>query len=166
MFPATGYRTYPLDEGLAWWAHHILSTRVLAEATFSKDKDGALGALMNLWSAVKDWERITRSAAAGILMAQHTILAGELISCMAAGGKSSCVDTAVNALTENVKATGKLFPVDPQGFAALFGPHTELAGAYITDLAKGDMVQFEKHWDEALLNGQLLQGFTDRTFLR
>lgn len=155
-----------LTPGHRWWNHHIFNTRALAEGVFAGDSAAAMQAAGELWNAVKNWELITRSSVAGLLIGQHTILAKLLVDCFAAGGKEACVQTAVDALMSNVEAQRAFFPREPEAFAALFGPHTELAGAYITDLAKGDRESFDQHWAQALENGSRLGDFTDQVFFR
>jgi len=150
--------------GRRWWMHHIFNTRALAEAAMAKDTPSALAAIAELWAAVKEWERITGSATAGVLMGEHTVLAKLLIDCLSLGLGGSCGATAVDALMRNVDSQRVLFPKDPDTFASLFGPHTELAGAYITDLAEGRMEDFNMHFAQAVKNGELLGTFTDRTF--
>jgi hypothetical protein len=141
--------------------HHIMNTRAYLERTLAGDTPGALAALEELWGAVKAWEGITRSWAAGVLMAEHTALAKLLVDCFAQDAGEACTTTAVNALIKNVEAQGKLFPREPARFAELFGVHTKLAGAYITDLAQGRQEDFEAHFVEALQNGEDLAAFTD-----
>ena len=150
--------------GRRWWMHHIFNTRALAEAAMAKDTPSALAAIAELWAAVKEWERITGSATAGVLMGEHTVLAKLLIECLAHKLGDSCAQTAVAALMRNVDSQAQLFPRQPEEFASLFGPHTELAGAYITDLAQGDQAAFQEHFAQAVKNGELLGTFTDRTF--
>lgn len=150
--------------GTVWWMHHILNTRAYAETTLRGDVPGSLKALGELWQAVLDWQSLTKSPVAGVLIAEHTALVKLLVDCLALGKGGSCADTAVDALIRNVETSGKLFPKDPTGFVAFFGPHTKLAGAYIADLANGDKTAFEDHWRQALRNGETLGRFTDQTF--
>jgi hypothetical protein len=152
------------SQGEQWWMHHILNTRAYAETTLKGDVFGSLKALGELWKSVLDWQTLTKSPVAGVLMAEHIALAKLLVDCFAQKKGGSCSDTAVEALLRNVDATAKLFPKDAAGFAGLFGPHTKLAGAYISDLAAGDQQAFEDHWRQALENGQALSKFTDDTF--
>lgn len=150
--------------GRDWWLHHIRNTRAYAEAALAHDTQASLAAVGELWKAVLDWQKITGSPVAGVLIAEHTALAKLLVDCLAGSQGKACVDTAVSALLRNVASQAALFPKDPTGFAALFGPHTELAGAYVTDLANGDQASFQAHWADALKNGEDLGRFTDRTF--
>lgn len=150
--------------GRRWWMHHIFNTRALAEAAMAGDVDSALAAIGELWAAVLEWQKITGSPIAGVLMGEHTVLAKLLIECLAHKLGDSCSQTAVAALMRNVDSQAQLFPKDRETFASLFGPHTELAGAYITDLAEGRMDDFNMHFGQAVKNGELLGAFTDRAF--
>lgn len=151
--------------GTAWWRHHIANTRALAEAAFAGDSAGAVAAVKQLWEAVKNWERLTGSPVAGVLMGEHTVLAKLLVDCLSLNQGEGCVATAVGALMRNVEAHRELFPRRPREFADLFGPHTELAGAYITDLANGNVEEFDAHFAQAVRNGDDLGRFTDQVFL-
>lgn len=150
--------------GRRWWDHHIRNTRALAEAAFAGDNQGALAAVGELWDAVKNWEKLTGSPVAGVLMGEHTVLAKLLVDCLSKNLGQGCADAAVGGLLRNVEAQRALFPRQPGAFAALFGPHTELAGAYITDLSQGNMDDFKAHFAQALANGDQLGAFTDRAF--
>ena len=150
--------------GRRWWMHHIRNTRALAEAAFAGNDKAALAAIGELWSAVKSWELLTKSAVAGVLIGEHTVLAKLLVDCLASGANSACSLTAVDALMRNVEAQRALFPKNAAAFGDLFKTHTELAGAYITDLANKDQEAFQAHWAKALENGDALGAFTDETF--
>jgi len=152
------------SQGRLWWMHHILNTRAYAETSFQNDLPGALKAVGELWRAVLDWQALTHSPVAGVLMGEHTVLVKLLVDCIALGKGNSCADTAVEALLRTVDESAQLFPRDPAGFAALFGPHTQLAGAYITDLANKDQESFQTHWAQALANGEALGRWTDEHF--
>ena len=119
-----------------WWMHHIINTRAYAEHTLAGETPGALEALRELWTAVKEWEGMTKSWAAGVLMAEHTALAKLFVDCLSMGG-GDCAGVADEALGRNVEAHRQLFPAQPERFAELFGLHTKLAGQYISDLADG-----------------------------
>jgi hypothetical protein len=150
--------------GTEWWIHHIANTRALAEAALSGDEQGALVAVRELWKAVKEWERMTGSWAAGVLMGEHTVLAKLLVDIYAQ--KKGDVSTAIDALMRNVDSQRKLFPKEPNQFADLFGPHTQLAGTYIADLADGRLDDFNAHFAQAISNGKELGAFTDNVILR
>lgn len=150
--------------GREWWIHHIRNTRAYLEAALAGDQPASLAALKELWNAVKDWESITQSWAAGLLIAEHTALAKLLVDCFAQGLGNACTGTAADALARNVAATRQLFPVNPDAFADLYDIHTQLAGQYITDLAGGNQEDFERHFAEALQNGEDLGAFTDQAF--
>ncbi len=149
--------------GTLWWGHHIHATRAYAEGAIQGNPGKALQAGVQLWEMAIQWGSITRSEIAALLIGEHTMLAKLLVDGLA-GAKDGWPDVAVAALVANVQAQGKLFPRDPSGFVALFGPHVEITGAYITALAKGDMQTFESKFQEALQNGAQLAAFTDRTF--
>jgi hypothetical protein len=153
----------PQSTGAFWWGHHIRATRAYAEGMIAGDFEKALQAGVQLWEMAIQWGFITRSDIAGLLIGEHTMLAKLLVDGLA-GGKDGWPDVAVAALVANVQAQGKLFPRDPAGFVALFGPHVEITGAYITALAKGDMSTFNSKFQEALENGGQLAAFTYRTF--
>jgi len=152
--------------GRRWWTHHIMNTRAYAEAVMAGDTDGAVKALGELWKAVLDWQRLTGSPVAGVLIAEHTALAKMLADGFAEDRGDAWTSSAIGALLKNVESQKALFPQDPEGFVALFGPHTELAGAYITDIANDDQDSFNSHWIQALQNGADLAAWTDRTFGR
>lgn len=162
--PIAGGPQSVASRGRQWWMHHIFNTRALAEAAMAGDVDGALAAIGELWAAVLDWQKITGSPVAGVLMGEHTVLAKLLVECLSHRLGDSCAQTAVAALMRNVDSQAQLFPRQPEEFASLFGPHTELAGAYITDLAQGDKAAFQEHFAQAVKNGELLGEFTDRVF--
>jgi len=146
-----------------WWSNHILHTRGYLEAALAGNEPAAVDALKALWKAVLDWQNLTRSPEAGVLMAEHTALF-KLAADSLAKGDSAGAEAAVAALAGNVESTGKLFPQDPAGFADLFGEHTRLAGAYALDLAEGNLEAFEADFSAALTNGDELQAFTDENF--
>ena len=151
---------------MKWWMHHILNTRALGEAAHRGDNQAVLAAIGELWKAVKDWEKLTKSPVAGVLMGEHTVLVKLLIDCLAKDKGSGCSDTALDALMGNVESQKALFPKDPEGFAYLFGPHTALAGAYTTDIFNDDTDAFNTHFGQAIENGKQLAAWTDRTFGR
>ena len=153
-----------VSRGRQWWIHHIMNTRAYLEAALAGNLPLALGALKELWDAIKEWEQITGSWAAGVLIAEHTALAKLLVDCFAQDLGNTCTSTAADALGRNVAATRQLFPKDPDVFAVLYALHTTLAGQYITDLAQGNQEDFERHFAEALQNGEDLGAFTDRVF--
>lgn len=150
--------------GQRWWSHHIANTRAYAEAVMAGDTGGAVKAVGELWKAVLDWQKLTGSPVAGILMAEHTALAKMLADGFAEKRGDAWTSSATSALIKNVETQSKLFPRDPEGFVALFGPHTELAGAYITDIANDDTDALNGHWAQALQNGADLAAWTDHTF--
>lgn len=152
------------SRGTIWWTHHILSTRAYLEAALAGDVLGTVAALQELWVSVLQWQRITRSAIAGALMGEHTVLAKLLINCFAQKSGSECTTTATAALMNNVSSQGMLFPVLPDVFASLFGQHVEITGAYITALSGGDQAAFESLFADALKNGEALSAFTDEVF--
>lgn len=154
----------PPSVGKHWWAHHIANTRGYLEAAMQGDMQKALVALGELWNAVLDWQRITGSRVAGVLMAEHTALAKLLIDCFAQNQGGACTDTAAAALGRNVEEHRMLFPKDPVGFANLFGKHVEITGNYISNYAGGDQAAFETYYAQALANGQELGAFVDRIF--
>lgn len=151
--------------GEQWWTHHIANTRAYAEAALAGDTAAAVEAVKELWRAVLDWQNITGSPVAGVLIAEHTALAKLLVDCFASDAGEACTSTAVDAVVRNVETHRALFPKDPDRFSDLFGRHSELAGAYITDLAAEDMESFDRHFAEAIENGQELAAFTDRVFV-
>ena len=150
--------------GERWWMHHISNTRGYLEGSLMGDKNRALTSLHELWQAVLDWQKITGSWAAAVLMAEHTALAKDLIDGFAQKTGGTWTSTMADALGKNVESSSKLFPRQPEEFARLFGEHTRLAGAYITDLADGRTDDFDAHFKEALKNGELLAAFTDQVF--
>jgi hypothetical protein len=150
--------------GRAWWTHHIVNTRAYLEAALAGNMDRAVAALKSLWEGVLEWQMITGSWAAGVLMAEHTALAKLLVDCLSRGAGGPCSLTAINALVANAEAHGKLFPREPARFAQLFGSHTKLAGTYIMDLGEGRRGDFERHFAEALTDGERLAAFTDEVF--
>lgn len=151
-------------KGRNWWRHHILHTRKYLEAALAGDMERAVEALQGLWDAAMEWQKITGSWAAGLLMAEHTALAKLLIDGLAKKAGPAWADTAIDALVANVESHTKLFPIEPAEFASLFGEHTKLAGTYSMDLAEGRLEDFERHFAEALRNGDDLGVFTDRVF--
>lgn len=146
-----------------WWLNHINHTRGYLEAALAGNEPAAVEALKALWKAVLDWQNLTGSPAAGVLMAEHTALF-KMAADALAQGKAENAAAAVDALTGNVESHAKLFPKDPTGFADLFGVHTQLAGTYAMDLAEGRLEDFEATFAEALRNGEELQAFTDANF--
>lgn len=152
----------PESVGEKWWSHHIMNTKAYAAAALSGDEEGAVSALKELWKAVLDWQEITGCPVAGALMGEHTVLAKLLVDCFVTKAGEACTGTAVDGVVRNVEAHRKYFFKDPDQFVALFGPHAQLAGAYITDLAAGDMASFDNHFASALKNGHQLAEFTDR----
>jgi hypothetical protein len=130
-----------------------------------QNAQGALHALSELWAAVLEWQRLTRSAMDGVLMAEHTALAKLLVDCLASpelGGDG--VQVAAAALGRNVDAQGALFSKDPQAFAALFAVHVDLTGRYATALAEGRRSDFDVAYAQTLENGRDLGRFVDRAF--
>lgn len=150
--------------GQRWWLHHIMNTRAYLEAALAGDAAAAMKALQGLWSAAQTWQILTRSWVAGVLMGEHTVLAKQLIDGFARKAGSGWAASMAEALGKNVESTRKLFPRKPEEFAALFAIHTDLAGAYITDLVEGNGINFERHFGDALKNGRDLSAFTDRVF--
>lgn len=150
--------------GVRWWSHHIANTRAYLEASLAGDTESALGALKELWDAVLQWQNITGSWAAGVLMAEHTALAKMLVDGFAQKAGPAWTSSAAAALGKNVESHAKLFPKDPAAFAELFGEHTRLAGEYITDLAEGRQKDFQEHFADAIRNGRDLAKFTDAAF--
>lgn len=150
--------------GRRWWGHHIGNTRGYLEAALAGDQAAALGAVGALWDGVLDWQRITRSPVAAVLMAEHVALAKLLVDCFAQGLGGACAETATAALVRNAEAQGQLLPRDAAGYGPLFAEHTRLAGAYITALGQGDQAEFDARFADALANGDQLAAFTDRTF--
>lgn len=155
----------PASVGEEWWSHHIMNTRAYAEAALSGDEEGAIAALKELWKAVLDWQKLTGCPVAAALMGEHTVLAKLLVDCFVTGAGEACTSTAVDGVVRNVEAHRKYFFKNPEEFVSLFGRHSELAGAYITDLAAGDMESFNQHFGEAIENGQQLAAFTDRVIV-
>jgi hypothetical protein len=151
--------------GRRWWAHHIASTRAYLEAALQADLHTSLVALGELWHAVQEWQRITQSPMAGLLMAEHTALAKLLVDCFAQSQASGCTDVAAAALERNVDIHRLLFPKNPAQFADLFGQHVDITGKYVTALASGDQAAFEADYARALDNGVLLGDFVDRNFV-
>ena len=151
--------------GERWWSHHIANTRAYAEAALSGDEEGAVKALKELWKAVLDWQELTGCPVAGALMGEHTVYAKLLADCFATKAGDTCAGTSVDAVGRNVEAHRKYFFANPDDFADLFGRHSELAGAYITDLAAGDMDKFADDFEEAIRNGHDLAEFTDRVII-
>jgi hypothetical protein len=151
--------------GEQWWSHHIENTRAYAEAALSGDEEGAVAALKELWKAVLDWQKLTGCQVAGALMGEHTVYAKLLADCFVTDAGEACTSTAVDAVGGNVEAHRKYFFKNPEEFVSLFGRHSELAGAYITDLAAGDMESFNRHFAEAIENGHQLAAFTDRVIV-
>lgn len=151
------------NNGNGWWQNHINHTRGYLEAALAGNEPAAVESLKALWKAVLDWQDLTGSPVAGVLMAEHTALF-KLAADSLAKGDSAGAEAAVSALVGNVETTAKLFPTDPTTFADLFGIHTQLAGAYALDLAEGRLEDFEAHFADALENGDDLQRFTDETF--
>lgn len=160
------YGTYGLGNangrGQAWWQHHIMNTRGYLEAVLDRNTEAALDALAELWKAVLDWQDITGSPTAGVLMAEHTALFKMLADGLAAGNDWPAA--AAEALAKNVQSTGQLFPKNPGEFEELFGEHTQLAGAYAIDLAEDRLEDFNQHFALALQNGDLLGQFVDENF--
>lgn len=152
-----------LSPGVQWWVHHIINTRFYLEEALAKGP-GALTALIELWDAVLDWQRLTGAKTQGLLMGEHTALAKLLIDCFARSAGNECTTTAVDALMRNVDAQRILFPVAPDKFADLFKKHNELTGAYITALAQGRTDDFNSAFEQAIANGQELGAFTDAAF--
>lgn len=150
--------------GDQWWRFHITHTREYLQGSLLGDGPRAMAALQGLWDAVLEWQRITGSWQAGLLMAEHTALAKLLVDGLAKRLGPGAATTAVEALMENVRTHAKLFPGDPAGFSALFGEHTRLAAVYSIDLAEGRQRDFEAHFDQATKNGDDLGRFTDRMF--
>lgn len=148
--------------GEAWWSHHIANTRAYAEAAISGDEPTAIAALKELWKAVLDWQKITGCPMAGALMGEHTVFAKLLADCFATKAGEACAGTAAEAIVRNVEAHRKYFRFNPEEFADLFSRHSELAGAYITDLAAGDLNSFEENFSEAIRNGHEMAAFTDQ----
>lgn len=157
----------PVSIGEQWWLHHIRNTRAYLEAVIAVNIPNSLTALAELWQAVADWQRITRSPMDGLLMAEHTALAKLLIDCAgdAFPGVGGCVDTAAAALGRNVEAHGALFSKDAAVFTDLFARHVEVTGQYVQALADGRRGDFELLYTRALGNGEELGAFTDKTFL-
>ena len=151
--------------GEQWWSHHIMNTRAYAEAALSGDQEGAVAALKELWKAVLDWQELTGCPVAGALMGEHTVYAKLLADCFVTKAGDACTGTAVDAVGRNVEAHRKYFFANPGEFADLFGRHSELAGAYITDLAAGDTNSFDDNFEEAIRNGHDLAEFTDRVII-
>lgn len=150
--------------GQKWWRHHIMNTRAYLEAALAGDQNAAVAALGALWKAILDWQRITGSPVAGVLMAEHTALAKLLVDGFASDAGEAWTSTAADAIGKNVESHRLLFPQRKEEFARLFGEHSGLAGQYITDLANGRTEDFERHFAQALANGDVLAEFTDRTF--
>lgn len=150
--------------GQRWWMHHIMNTRGYLEATLAGQTERSLMALRHLWQAVLEWQHVTGSWAAGVLMAEHTALAKLLVDGFASGAGPGWTKTAIDALVKNVDSHSKLFPRAPEEFARLFGEHTLLAGTYITDLGEGRSEDFEATFAKALRNGRELARFTDTVF--
>ena len=151
--------------GEQWWSHHIMNTKAYAEAALSGDEEGAVAALKELWQAVLDWQDLTGCPVAGALMGEHTVYAKLLADCFVTKSGDACTSTTVDAIVRNVQAHRKYFFANPDEFTDLFGRHSELAGAYITDLAAGDMNKFADDFEEAIRNGHELAEFTDRVII-
>lgn len=154
----------PVSRGERWWMHHIRNTRAYAEAALANDTTAAVAAVRELWQAVLDWQKLTGSDVAGVLMGEHTVYAKLLVDCFAQAAGSDCTSTAVDAVVRNVEAQRMFFPRESSRFADLFGRHSTLAGEYITDLAEGNRESFDHHFAEAIENGIELAAFTDQVF--
>jgi hypothetical protein len=144
--------------------HHIMNTRAYAESALAHNTPGTLAALKELWQAVLEWQKITGSPVAGVLMAEHTALAKLLVDCFVQDAGAACTSSAIDAVGRNVEMQRALFPREAGRFADLFGEHSNLAGTYITDLAEGRQEDFDAHFTEALKNGRELAAFTDQVF--
>lgn len=153
--------------GRRWWVHHIENTRAYLYGALAANMVVSVAALMELWQAVADWQAITGSETAGLLMAERTALAKLLIDCAADAfpGVGGCTDTAAAALGRNVEASGALFPRYAATFADLFGRHVKITGQYVGALAARRVDDFEAFYAQALQNGEELGAWTDRTFL-
>lgn len=148
--------------GARWWDHHIRQTQAYLAAATAKDAKAGLAAVLQLWNAALSWQDLTRSQVAGVLIAEHTVLAKLLIDQAASGARTQ---ETIDALGRNVDAQTQLFPVQPQVFGALFGKHVAITGDYIMAYVAGDNTKFQASFAQALSNGRDLGDFTDRYVL-